>query len=106
MFAFAIDIGRVARCFTLRTAIFSPAPHLARVVGTSTFLVFSSGHGGSVQLKFAAGLSSGGRNLLNLGRAGTSQTTKLPGKIRDQLRPTCARRLWEARRQIRIRIGR
>src|SRR5882724_11522667 len=84
MFAFVIDIGRAARCFTLRTAIFSPAPHLARAVGMSRFLVFSSGHGGSVQLKFAAGLSSGGRNLLNLGRTETRQSSQ-PSDGRDDM---------------------
>jgi hypothetical protein len=45
MFAFAIDIWRVARSLTLRTAIFFPALHLARAVGMSTFLGFTGGHG-------------------------------------------------------------
>jgi hypothetical protein len=45
MFALAIDIWRVARSLTLRTAIFSPALHLARAVGMSTFFGFKGGHG-------------------------------------------------------------
>jgi hypothetical protein len=45
MFAFAIDIWRVARSLTLRTAVFFPALHLARAVGMSAFLGFSGGHG-------------------------------------------------------------
>jgi hypothetical protein len=45
MFALAIDIWRVARSLTLRTAIFFPVLHLARAVGMSTFFAFNRGHG-------------------------------------------------------------
>jgi len=45
MFAFAIDIWRVASSLTLRTAIFSPALHLARAIGMSAFFAFKGGHG-------------------------------------------------------------
>jgi hypothetical protein len=44
MFAFAIDVWRVARSLTLCTAIFFSALHLARAVGMSTFFAFKGGH--------------------------------------------------------------
>jgi hypothetical protein len=44
MFAFAIDIWRVARSLTLRTAIFPPVLRLARAVGMRTFFGFKDGH--------------------------------------------------------------
>jgi hypothetical protein len=107
MFAFAIDIWPVARSLTLRAAIFSPALHLARAVGMSTFFSFKGGHGEfSFQLDVAgdpSGVTWRWRNLLRF--ASSHKGTRTEGLANVEKRSLLVKSVIACRKRARSGSG-
>ena len=106
MFAFAIDIWRVARSLTLGTAIFSPALHLARAVGMSTFLGSKGGHVEFLQLDVASdpsGVTRCWRNLLRF--ASSRKGTRTEGLANVEKRSLLVKSVNGCRKRARSGSG-